>query len=315
MHKILVTGVNGFVGHHVARELSSQNFRVVGVSNQGNLEDDLRATVETYIACDLTNEQEIAEKIDLSEITAIINLAGFANVGDSKGKSELYNKVNVGVHAALYNACLKQGAKPRIIAVSTGAVYDTTGEMPITEEAKPVDDQKTNEYVMSKKLMEESLGVFREQGLRCIIARPFNHTGPGQLPGFLLPDLAEQLQQAHEGDNVIKVGNLKTRRDFTDVRDVAKAYALLATCPDKSLQSDVYNICSGKSRSGEELLELLTKALGYDDITTEVDPGRLRKNEVMDIFGSSERLHKDTGWEPTIDLGQTVADFVAWKFS
>jgi GDP-4-dehydro-6-deoxy-D-mannose reductase len=313
MKRILVTGINGFVGHHVAKTLHDMNMEVVGASNQPTLSPELQDIVTTYYGCDLTSNEEV-KQIDLKNIDAIINLAGFANVGDSRGKADLYEKVNVGVHSELYEECLRQGVKPRIIAVSTGAVYDNTQAMPISEDGELVEDTKTNEYVVSKKKMEKILPYFRKKGLDCIIARPFNHTGPGQLPGFLLPDLVEQIQKANKEDGIMKVGNLKTRRDFADVRDVAKAYALLATCPEKSLNHTVYNICSGKSRSGEELLAILMRETGYNNIEIEVDPKRIRKNEVMDIYGSNTQLAEDTGWKPSIELEQTVADFVAWKF-
>lgn len=105
--KILVTGVNGFVGHHVAKQLHDKRYFVVGASNQTDLDKDLVTTVDEYISCDLTNPEGVS-KINLKDIIAIINLAGFAKVGDSRGQGELYNKVNVGVHSVLYEECIKQ---------------------------------------------------------------------------------------------------------------------------------------------------------------------------------------------------------------
>lgn len=309
---ILVAGVNGFVGHHVAQQLHEQNYEIVGVNLEPNLAPDLEGIVDTYVSCDLTDEKAVSD-LDLHDVTAIINLAGFAAVGASKGKGELYNRVNVGVHTTLYSECLRQKVSPRIIAVSSGAVYDTQQAMPLTEESRLVDDAQTNEYVISKKLMEEAVGKFSADGLRCIIARPFNHTGPGQLPGFLLPDLTEQVIHAQQTHQAMKVGNLEPRRDFTDVRDVAGAYVLLATCDASNLKHSVYNICSGRSISAKQVLAILLDASGASDVTVEVDPSKLRDNDVMDIFGASTRLQEDTGWKPEIPIEQTVADFVAWK--
>lgn len=312
--KILVTGVNGFVGHHVARQLNQQGHTVVGASNQPDIEANLSDVVTEYYGMDLTDPAKVS-KIDLSDIDGIINLAGFAKVGASKGQMDIYDKVNVGVHTVLYEECLTQDVTPRIVAVSTGAVYDSNQPMPITEESKLVPDAQTNEYVISKKHMEEAVLAFKEKGLSPVIARPLNHTGPGQLPGFLLPDLAEQIEQAHASDRPLLTGNLETKRDFTDVRDVARAYIRLITTPLDRLNHDVYNICSGSSVAGKEILRLLAEAYGFDDIKTEIDPSRLRKNEVMDIYGSSERLHQDTGWAPKYSVQDMVQDFVKWKKS
>lgn len=310
--KVLVTGVNGFVGHHTATQLHELGHIVIGASNQHAVEADLSEIIATYYSVDLTDETQVAS-IDLTDINAIINLAGFAKVGASAGQGDLYNRVNIGVHTVLYQECLSQGVQPQIVAVSTGAVYDPEQPLPITEESKLIDDDKTNEYVVSKKLMEQEVLAFKDRGLSPIIVRPFNHTGPGQLPGFLLPDLAEQIVEAHKTDIPLLTGNIETKRDFTDVRDVARAYVLLATTPRSSLQHDIYNICSGKSVAGKEILKLLTEAYGFNDIKTEVDPKRLRKNDVMDIYGSSDRLQEDTGWMPKYDIDQTITDFVGWK--
>lgn len=308
MSSVLVTGVNGFVGHHVAAQLHQHAVSVFGVSNQPEMQADLIGVVDEYLSCDLTSPEAVS-KIDLSEVDAVINLAGFAKVGESHGQGKLYNRVNVGVHEVLYNECLSQKVNPRIIAVSTGAVYDPNQAMPITEESTLVADSRTNEYVVSKKLAEAAVLKFNEQGLHCVIARPFNHTGPGQLPGFLLPDLYEQIKSVRRSGKPLQVGNLDTRRDFTDVRDVARAYIDLALAP--SLNHVVYNICSGVSIPGSHVLELLAQACGIQNLETEIDSRKIRPNEVLEIYGSNERLSTDTGWSPAISFEETVSDFVA----
>ncbi len=310
--KILVTGVNGFVGHHVAEQLHEQGFGVLGIGNQPELQPNLVDTVESYISCDLTDPEQV-KKIDLTSVAAIINLAGFAKIAGSQGQGEIYNIVNVGVHTTLYHECLQQDVSPRIIAVSTGFVYDPNQKLPITENSILTPKKKSNEYIVSKQLMEEALSVFVNKGLHVVIARPFNHSGPGQLPGFLLPDLGEQIQDAMESNKPLKVGNLATRRDYTDVRDVARAYVALATCDKDKLRHSVYNICSGKSVSGNNILQKLAESFGAPDIKVEVDQSRIRPNDVMDIYGSRDRLTQDTGWKPTISVEQMVADYAGWK--
>jgi GDP-4-dehydro-6-deoxy-D-mannose reductase len=312
MMKIIVTGINGFVGHHVAVALHQSGFLVVGIGNQEKVNDDLKDIVKTYIRCDLTLASDV-EKIKLSEVDAIINLAGLASVGGSFGNGEQYNKVNVGVHTTLYEECLKQNAKPRIVAVSTGAVYNPNQPLPITESSSLAKHQETNEYVVSKLLMEDSLAPYASRGLKIIIARPFNHSGPGQLPGFLLPDLSQQIENALKEGQPLMVGNLDTKRDFTDVRDVARAYVELATCDESKLKHTIYNICSGSSISGKEMLRFVMDTYGASNMTTEIDPSRIRTNEIMEIYGSRERITQDIGWEPTISVQQMVEDFVEWK--
>ncbi len=170
MANILVTGINGFVGQHVARTLESKQHNVIGVGNQEAPSDEINLIISKYYSCDLTDPDQV-KKIDLKDIDTIINLAGLAKVGDSRGQGELYNRVNVGVHTVLYDECLQQGANPRIIAVSTGAVYDADQPLPITETSELVSANSTNEYVQSKLAMETALEDYRKRGLHIIVAR------------------------------------------------------------------------------------------------------------------------------------------------
>lgn len=313
--KIIVTGVNGFVGHHVATRLNDKNYQVIGIGNQQSLDADLVGIVDQYIYCDLTNAEEV-KNIDLSDIIAIINLAGFAKIGSvPEDQNNLYDIVNIGVHSTIYEECINQNASPRIIAVSTGAVYDPNQQLPLTEDAKLAEDYKSNPYIISKKKAENVVFNYAKRGLKCIVVRPFNHSGLGQLPGFLLPDLSEQIETAVQEDKPLQVGNLDTKRDFTDVRDVADAYIELATCPEEKLKHQVYNICTGVSISGRQLLKMLEETYGVGDIPTEVDLTRIRKNEILDIYGSRDLITQDIGWEPKISVKQMVEDFVSWKKS
>jgi len=310
--KKIITGINGFVGHHVAKQFHDKNIHILGVGNQLNIQKDLEEIVDQYVFCDLTDPEQV-KKLNLSNISVIINLAGFAKVGESKGQGSLYNKVNIGVHTVLYDECIRQKAFPRIIAISTGAVYDPSQNLPITEDSRLISKNKTNEYVVSKQLMEESLDNYRAQGLKIITVRPFNHSGPGQLPGFLLPDLGEQITQSIKENKPLMVGNLDTKRDYTDVRDVARAYVTLATCDETKLKHNIYNVCSGKSIKGKEILDYLTTAYDVQTLKTAVDPKRIRKNEIMDIYGSHNRITEDTGWTPKISVQQMVTDYATWR--
>ena len=174
--------------------------------------------------------------------------------------------------------------------------------MPLNEGSETSD--KTSPYAKSKLAMEKAVLGYRSHGLDVIVARPFNHIGPGQGPGFLLPDLAAQLMAG----SVVQVGDLSTSRDYTDVRDVVRAYLDLATT--KKLSSDIYNICSGKPIKGSKILTMLATEMKKGQYKTVVDRARIRPDDPNKIFGSYELIKKDTGWKPTIKLEQTIADFV-----
>jgi GDP-4-dehydro-6-deoxy-D-mannose reductase len=139
--------------------------------------------------------------------------------------------------------------------------------------------------------------------------RPFNHIGPGQLPGFLVPDLAQKIRERTDDQQPVVVGNLATKRDYTDVRDVARAYIAVATAPQTPAAA-VYNVCSGTSRSGEEVLAALASALDIPVPPTEVDQSLLRPNDIMDIRGDNSRLADEFGWSPQYSFEQTISDFV-----
>ena len=158
--------------------------------------------------------------------------------------------------------------------------------------------------------MEELSLKYREEGLDCVVARPFNHIGPGQLPGFILPDLYQKASEAKANNSSsINVGNLTTRRDYTDVRDVAKAYVRLATA--ETLNHGIYNVCSGRSVSGEEILTMLLEEMNAKDISPQVDDSLFRPSDAQELFGDSSRLMQDTGWSPSINISRTIADFVS----
>ncbi|TXG77491.1 NAD-dependent epimerase/dehydratase family protein [Patescibacteria group bacterium] len=305
---ILVAGVNGFVGHHLARELKSAGHRVIGTGMDDKPSRDISDALHEYVMCDLTVAEQV-KRLPLKQIDAVINLAGLASVGDSfkPGAAERYTHINVAVHTTIAEQLLKLGrADVRVIAISTGAVYDNSQPMPIPENGALI-AQQGSPYAHSKIAMENALTPLRDSGLDVVIARPFNHIGPGQLPGFLVPDLITQLR-ATGTDKAIRVGRLDTKRDYTDVRDVARAYRLLAEA--EHLTSEVYNICSGASHSGEEILSTLTNVMGLGELEVETNPDLIRPNDPADIRGDNTLLVRDTGWQPSIEFTQTLRDCV-----
>jgi GDP-4-dehydro-6-deoxy-D-mannose reductase len=187
-------------------------------------------------------------------------------------------------------------------------VYGPHATLPI-EEAAPLRPQ--NPYAVSKASADLLAGFYADaHGLRVIRARAFNHSGPGQEPIYAIASFARQAAEAAEaGDGVLRMvtGNADTRRDYTDVRDVVRAYRLLAA----RAEPGAYNICSGVSRSARELIAGLADAIGAR-LEHVVDPALVRPNEVSELRGSAARLREATGWEPELPLERTLADTVAW---
>jgi GDP-4-dehydro-6-deoxy-D-mannose reductase len=294
---ILVTGVNGFAGTHLVRELNSNNIKVIGIGREDTPSIEIASFLKDYHQADLTKSVPITEKF-----TAIIHLAGLADVGDSFHNPQKYIEVNSSIMTNLGEYSIDKNKKARIIVISSGAVYNSKANMPLTESSEV---SFNSPYSVSKILLENQAAYYRSRGLDCVIVRPFNHIGPGQGAGFLIPDLLNQLNAR---SNVVKVGNLNTKRDYTDVRDVVRAYRLLATAP--KLDHELYNACSGKAVAGEEILSLLQNLTGNKK-PVEIDEDKIRPTDAEIIYGSFERLKKDTGWIPEIPLEQTLGDILS----
>lgn len=297
--KVVITGVNGFVGKHLVRELKDHNIEVIGVDRSEMVDSSIANLLSDYIVADLAVGWP---KIDA--VTAVIHLAGLAAVGPSFDSPQDYININSAIFTNMAEHFLASMDKPRIVVVSSGAIYDPKQQLPLTEESTV---GFTSPYAVSKVLVENQCAYYRSRGLDCIVARPFNHIGPGQRPGFLLPDLHRQLGSIN--NEKLQVGDLTTQRDYTDVRDVVRAYRLLAT--SKKLTHPIYNICSGISRSGNEILKTLQATMHKEGVGAVVDRAKLRPNDPKEIVGSSGRLRDDTGWQPEISLEQTIIDFTS----
>lgn len=309
MDKVIVTGVNGFVGDHLASALLESGFRVVGVGREDQPNDPVAEKLDAYIKCDLTDYVAV-DQLPLDQAHALINLAGLAAVGPSFDQPDLYMQINTAVLDSVCKAAIKQGASLRILSISSGAVYSNAQPMPLIEDS--ILNKDSSPYAASKIAMEELSLKYRDAGLDCIVARPFNHIGPGQGPGFLLPDLFLNISRLSKGEK-LHVGNLATKRDYTDVRDVVRAYVGLATADE--LRHGIYNVCSGKPLSGEQVLSLLLESMGRSDVTTIVDKSLFRPTDAQELYGDNTRLRTDTGWEPSISLEHTIDEFVSWVTS
>ena len=260
------------------------------------------------VAIDLVDPHATRAAIAAAAPAVVYHLAALAHVGRSWGDPGATLARNQAMTFSVLEAVRRAAPEAIVVAVSSGEVYGPPAALPVTESA-PLRPQ--NPYAVSKAACDLLAGFYADaHGLRVARPRAFNHSGPGQPPLYALASFARQVAGGLEaGDDPVRVrtGNPEARRDYTDVRDVVRAYRLLAAAGEAS----VVNVCSGRSVSARELVAALERVSGVE-IDHVVDTSLVRAHEVMEIRGSAARLHAATGWEPEIGLEATLADSVAW---
>ena len=241
----------------------------------------------------------------------VFHLAGFASPAASWDHPREALSVNLCTTVNLLEAVRTGAPTARLLLASSGEIYGAPESLPITEDA-PL--HPGNPYAVSKAgcdLLGEQYAT--AYGLHIIRARVFNHAGPGQADEYVLGTLTRQIAEAEaagEREAVLRTGRIDTRRDFTDVRDVARAYVAAI-----DLDPGAYNVCSGRVTSIADLIDLVVGATELE-VRQETDPGRLRPHEIDEIRGSPERINAASGWEPEIPLRDTVHDALeAWRGS
>jgi GDP-4-dehydro-6-deoxy-D-mannose reductase len=258
-----------------------------------------------YYPIDIRREDDVRSAVREIGPTEIYHLAGVSAVDISWVDPRMTFEVNVLGTYNLLAAAMGLASPPRVLNVSTAQVY-ARSDRPLTEESSLGPD---NPYAASKAMAEMLEVSFRKtRGDGIITSRSFNHTGPGQVPTFLLPSIAKQLAEMEAGLRplTLTVGNVNVTRDFTDVRDVVRAYtALLA----KRRAGGVYNVCSG---IGTRVLDIIRQfqAICTMDVTIEADPKRVRPGENPQVVGDSSKIKTETGWIPQIPINQTIRDLL-----
>jgi GDP-4-dehydro-6-deoxy-D-mannose reductase len=236
------------------------------------------------------------------------HLAARAHVGESWREPAAYLRDNTAMTLNLLEAVLAEAPEAAVVVVASSELYGAPAALPV-DEAAPLRPQ--NPYAVSKAAADLLAGFYADaHGLRIARPRAFNHAGPGQHPIYAIASFARQIAAGLEaGEDPIRVvtGNADTKRDYTDVRDVVRAYRALA----EAAEPGVYNVCSGRPASAAQLVVALGRVAGVE-VEHVVDPALRRANEVMEVRGTYERLHAATGWEPEIPLERTLADTVAW---
>jgi GDP-4-dehydro-6-deoxy-D-mannose reductase len=267
--------------------------------------DDLSRQVR-LLRADLCGGEQVEGILRDVQPAQIYHLAGYADAGRSFQEAEAAWTGNLTATRSLYDAILRWGGRPRVLYVSSGAVY---GEP--RDPARPVDEEAVlrpnSPYAASKAAADlASYQYACSTGLDVIRARPFNHIGPGQSPHYAVANFARQIAAIEHGQQapVIRVGNLWARRDFTDVRDVVRAYLLLM---EHGRKGEAYNIGSGQTVLMQVCLDLLL-AFSRVKVLVEADPGLVRKVDTAAIQVDNSVLRRITGWSPRYALEQTLAD-------
>ncbi|HUC87326.1 MAG TPA: NAD-dependent epimerase/dehydratase family protein, partial [Candidatus Saccharimonadales bacterium] len=261
--KVIVTGSSGFVGSHLGRLLREQGCEVIGIGHLPPRDSDPH-----YHKLDLLDSEAVG-RIDFGGVDVVIHLAGLAAVGPSFEQPRRYIDANAGMQINLFEAMIKQGVTARALIISTGNVY-RADRLPITEDAAIT---TPSPYAVSKMAQEYLTYYYGNRGFEVMIARPFNHIGPGQTEGFIVADLAKQIAEAERQNHTeISVGNLASCRDYTDVRDIVRAYWALI---NDGKPGEIYNVCSGVSTSGERILKGLLKNSSVD-LKIVPDPAKMR---------------------------------------
>jgi GDP-4-dehydro-6-deoxy-D-mannose reductase len=311
--RALITGASGFAGAWLCRECAAAGDEVLALSRRGTVPDGCGRG----IAADLCDGPAVQEAVRAAVPDVVYHLAALTSVGRSWQDPARTLADNVGGSIQLLEALRQLGDDaPRVIWVGSCEVYGQAPALPVSEQV-PI--QPANPYAVSKAAGEMLAEVYRDAyGLDVVRARPFSHSGPGQAPIYLLSNLSRQAAEGRRaGARALHIvtGNPNTRRDFTDVRDVVRAYRLLATAPaagEPDAPHGVYNVSSGVSVSAAEQVALLSELVAPIAVEHVVDPALVRASEVMDLRGDHSRLTALSGWEPRIPLRQTMSDTIAW---
>ncbi len=307
MKKVLITGSEGFVGPHLWRELESNGYEVFGTT----LHSPESGLVKNVFVCNIENQEEISSLVNKIMPDVIFHLAGWSNPASSFVNPQKTFEINViGLINLLESVRNINNYHPRIVAIGSAGEFGVVQEkdLPIRENTllnpnSPYGVSKVSAWFICKQYISS-------YNLDIIYPTPFNHTGPGQPIGLLSPDIASQIAEIEKGkkEPIIYTGYLTTKRDICDVRDVVRAYRLLA---EKGETGQRYVICSGKSESVNEIVEKLC-SFSKIKIEHKIDPSKKRPSDIPDQYGDYSKVNILTGWKPEIPLDKTLLDLLNW---
>ncbi len=286
--RALITGVEGFTGRYLRREMASSGWDVFGIGTHAKDDDP------TYRKVDLLDKAALSDWINVVAPDVVLHLAGIAFVGH--GDSDAIYNINLMGSRNLLAALAASAKRPEaVLLASSSNVYGNAAGGVLDENSIP---HPVNDYAVSKLAMEHMARLWLDR-LPIIIARPFNYTGVGQSESFLLPKIVSHFRQRAD---MIELGNLDVCRDFSDVRSVVQAYRKLI---EVKPTGETVNICSGRTNSLRDVLRMV-EALSGHKMAVRVNPNFVRSNEVRSLSGNPAKLHRLIGDWNTPPLEDTL---------
>ena len=311
--RLLITGITGFVGSHMAEYALAHGAEVFGSSRWRSRTENiehLRSQIK-LIECDLRDLASVRGLLETAEPTHVVHLAAQSFVGASWQTPAETLSTNIISQVNLLEGIRRFTVAPRVLVVGSSEEYGFVcpDELPIRE-TNPL--RPLSPYAVSK-VAQDVMGYqyFMSYGLPIIRTRAFNHEGPRRGEVFVTSNFAKQVAEIEAGmrEPTMSVGDLTPRRDFSDVRDVVRGYWLLL---ERGEPGEVYNLCSGRSWAIQQVLEFLLEQSRVKRIAVETDPARLRPSDVMILEGDSSKIRKATGWEVEIPFERTLKDLLAY---
>ena len=308
--KVLVIGAAGFVGPYLIRHLTADMGATVFATKLP--QETLDVPNAAVLDLDILQPDAIAATLAQVQPDWVVHLAAQSSVALSWKKPNLTVAINVQGTVNVLEALRGQAQPPKLLMIGSGEEYGIHPESayPIAEAAAL---HPCNLYAATKACAEQIALIYaKAYGMHIVSVRAFNHIGPGQTPQFVVSDFCKQAVEIECGlhEPVIRTGNLSSKRDFTDVRDVVRAYGALMECGTSGM---VYNVGSGHAIAIEQVLQMI-QAQCRVPFTVEPDPARIRPVDAPMICADIPALQRDTGWMPEISLAQTLTDTLdAWR--
>lgn len=300
--KALVTGVDGFAGPYLLNELLLKGYEVTGTYKyqvRQKLDNDAK-----LLRLDILNIKSAEKVFHKTKPDVVFHLAGISSPKFSGQNPKLTMKVNAGGTENILGAVEKIIPDAVVMLACSAYEYGIPKYVPITE-----DHPLSPSTIYGKSKMEaEKVGLeYSRKGLKVLLLRGFNHIGPNQSEEFVCASFAKQIAEIESGKtDSVKIGDLSTKRDFTDVRDVVRAYAMSIEKCDSGVP---YNVCSGNSYSMRQILDMLI-GMSSSKIKITEDPSRMRKSDIPELLGSSRKFSTKTGWHPKITIEKSIADIL-----
>lgn len=308
--KVFITGINGFAGSHLTQYLLGiDGISVTGLDMSAPpeaLSNQFGERAPVVHCCDLGDAVAVAAAIEQEQPDAVIHLAARAQVAGAWDNASAIMETNVVCTQTLMQSLHEKAPRARVLLISSSEVYGKAApdEMPLTETSRL---RPGNPYSASKAAQEfVGLQYLEAFGMEVVIARPFNHIGPGQVGNFVVAAFAKQIAEIEAGrrEPVLRVGNLESARDFTDVRDIVAGYYLILT---QGVPGECYNVASGRSHLISEILDIL---LALARVQPRIEPilELMRPSDTPLVVGDAAKLRALGDWQPRVPLKKSLTD-------